>query len=135
MGEVIDGKAFAANLRAAVGRQAAALKAAHGLVPGLAVVLIGEDPASQVYVRHKVQATVEAGMESFRTDLPADTSEEALLEVVARLNADARVHGILVQLPLPKQIDAEKVLLAIEDRKSTRLNSSHYCASRMPSSA
>src|SRR3546814_14134419 len=87
MGEVIDGKAFAANLRAAVGRQAAALKAAHGLVPGLAVVLIGEDPASQVYVRHKVQATVEAGMESFRTDLPADTSEEAMLEVVARLNA------------------------------------------------
>lgn len=117
MGEVINGKAFAANLRAQVGRQAAALKAAHGLVPGLAVVLVGEDPASQVYVRHKVQATIEAGLESFRTDLPADTSEAALLEVVERLNADERVHGILVQLPLPSQIDAEKVLLAIDPAK------------------
>src|SRR3546814_8271094 len=117
MGEVIDGKAFAANLRAAVGRQTAALKAAHGLVPGLAVVLIGEDPASQVYVRHKVQATVEAGMESFRTDLPADTSEAALLEVVARLNADARVHGVRVQMTPPKQTDTEKGMMAVDPRK------------------
>src|SRR5690606_36693884 len=85
--------------------------------PGLAVVLVGEDPASQVYVRHKVQATIEAGLESFRTDLPADTSEAALLEVVERLNADERVHGILVQLPLPSQIDADKVLLAIDPAK------------------
>src|SRR3546814_16978660 len=111
MGEVIDGKAFAANLRAAVGRQAAALKAAHGLVPGLAVVLIGADPASHVYVRHKVQATVEAGMESFRPDLPADPSEEALLEVVARLNADARVPGLLLQSPLPNLFSPETVRL------------------------
>lgn len=117
MGDVIDGKAFAAGLRATVGGQVAALTAAGGHRPGLAVVLVGADPASQVYVRHKVEATREAGMESFRTDLPAETSEADLLALIARLNADDAVDGILVQLPLPPQIDADKVLLAIDPAK------------------
>ncbi|MFN4088951.1 MAG: bifunctional methylenetetrahydrofolate dehydrogenase/methenyltetrahydrofolate cyclohydrolase FolD [Alphaproteobacteria bacterium] len=117
MGEVIDGKAFAAGLRTRLAGQTAALAAAHGVQPGLAVVLVGEDPASHVYVRHKVQATGEAGMRSFRHDLPPDTSEAALLELVAKLNADDAVDGILVQLPLPPQIDTDKVLLAIDPAK------------------
>jgi len=117
MGDVIDGKAFAAGLRARVGGQVAALTAAGGHRPGLAVVLVGADPASQVYVRHKVEATREAGMESFRTDLPAETSEADLLALIARLNVDDAVDGILVQLPLPPQIDADKVLLAIDPAK------------------
>ena len=117
MGDTIDGKAFAADLRAKLGGQVAALKSAGGPAPGLAVVLVGADPASQVYVRHKVQATLEAGMQSFRTDLPADTPQSALLDLIARLNADDAVDGILVQLPLPPQIDADKVLLAIDPAK------------------
>ncbi len=113
---VIDGKAIAAEVRAGVARDVAALKA-KGVTPGLAVVLVGEDPASQVYVRNKGKQTVEVGMASFEHKLDAATSEADLLALVARLNADNSVHGILVQLPLPKHIDAEKVLRAIDPAK------------------
>jgi methylenetetrahydrofolate dehydrogenase (NADP+)/methenyltetrahydrofolate cyclohydrolase len=115
--EIIDGKAFAARIRGEVAAQVAALRRDHGIVPGLAVVLVGEDPASQVYVRNKHKQTVEAGMESFEHRLPVETSEEELLALVARLNADPAVHGILVQLPLPAQIDADKVIAAIDPAK------------------
>lgn len=114
---IIDGKAFAEGLRARVAEGVAQVKAAHGIVPGLAVVLVGEDPASQVYVRNKGKSTVEAGMESFEFRLPEDTSEEELLGVVADLNDDPAVHGILVQLPLPKQIREAAVIDAIDFRK------------------
>ena len=100
-GAVIDGKAFAAGLRARVGTQVAKLKAAHGITPGLAVVLVGENPASQVYVRNKNKQTVEAGMNSYE-HRPADTIGEAeLVDLVETLNRDPKVNGILVQLPLP----------------------------------
>ena len=114
---IIDGKAFAEGLRARVADGVAQVKAAHGIVPGLAVVLVGEDPASQVYVRNKGKSTVEAGMESFEFRLPEDTSEEELLRVVTDLNEDPAVHGILVQLPLPKQIREAAVIDAIDFRK------------------
>jgi methylenetetrahydrofolate dehydrogenase (NADP+)/methenyltetrahydrofolate cyclohydrolase len=113
----IDGKGFAEGLRARTAKQAAALKAAHGLVPGLAAVLVGEDPASQVYVRNKERQTVEAGMNSVGRRLPVETSQAELLDIVAALNADPAVHGILVQLPLPAQIDAEAVVDAIDPAK------------------
>jgi methylenetetrahydrofolate dehydrogenase (NADP+)/methenyltetrahydrofolate cyclohydrolase len=114
---IIDGKAEAANLRARVAQDVAALKAEHGVTPGLAVVLVGEDPASQVYVRNKAAQTVETGMISFEYKLPADTSEADLLALVAELNARDDVNGILVQLPLPPQISAEKVVNAIAPEK------------------
>ncbi|RLP73623.1 bifunctional methylenetetrahydrofolate dehydrogenase/methenyltetrahydrofolate cyclohydrolase FolD [Xanthobacter tagetidis] len=115
---LIDGKAFAAGLRARIGAEVAALGAAHPpFRPGLAVVLVGADPASEVYVRNKAAQTVEAGMASFEHKLPADTREEDLLALVASLNADPAVNGILVQLPLPPQIDAMKVLAAIDPEK------------------
>jgi methylenetetrahydrofolate dehydrogenase (NADP+)/methenyltetrahydrofolate cyclohydrolase len=117
MAEIIDGKGFAANLRATIGRQVAVLTKEHGLVPGLAVVLVGEDPASQVYVRSKAKQTVEAGMRSFEHKLPATTGQAELLALVAKLNADPAVNGILVQLPLPKQIDPAAVLDAIDPAK------------------
>ena len=119
MGEarIIDGKAFAARLRARVGRQVAALRAARGVTPGLAAVLIGADPASQVYVRNKEKQTVEAGMESVGRRLDASTTQDELLRVVAELNADPAVHGILVQLPLPAQIDSRAVIEAIDPAK------------------
>ena len=113
----IDGKAFAADLRAAVGSQVAALIAGPGVTPGLAVVLVGEDPASQVYVRNKHRQTLEAGMNSFEHRLPADSSQQTLLDLVAELNADDAVDGILVQLPLPAQINAQAVLDAIDPAK------------------
>ncbi len=113
----IDGKAFAAGLRAEIKAEVAALKAAHGLTPGLAVVLVGEDPASQVYVRNKGQQTLEAGMASFEHRLPATTTEAELIALVNRLNADPAVDGILVQLPLPKGIDERAVLAAIDPAK------------------
>lgn len=113
---VIDGKAFAADLRARIGAQVAGLRATHG-VPGLAVVLVGEDPASQVYVRSKGKQTVEAGMQSFEHRLAADTAQADLMDLIARLNADPAVHGILVQLPLPDHIDAEAVIAAIDPAK------------------
>ncbi len=115
--KIIDGKAFAAGLRQRIAAAAAELKARHGLTPGLAVVLVGEDPASQVYVRNKGVQTVEAGMASFEHKLPATTGQAELLALVAQLNADAAVNGILVQLPLPRQIDTEAVLAAIDPAK------------------
>ncbi len=113
----IDGKAFAATVRGKVAKGVAALNTAHGITPGLAVVLVGEDPASQVYVRNKGLQTVEAGMASFEHKLDAETPEVDLLALVAQLNADPAVHGILVQLPLPKHIDEAKVLSAIDPAK------------------
>lgn len=114
---LIDGKAFAASLRARIGRQVAALHQRHGLTPGLAAVLVGEDPASQVYVRSKEKQTVEAGMASVGRRLEAAASHEELLSVVAALNADPAVHGILVQLPLPAQIDTRAIIEAVEPAK------------------
>jgi methylenetetrahydrofolate dehydrogenase (NADP+)/methenyltetrahydrofolate cyclohydrolase len=113
---LIDGKAFAEGLRERIAARAARL-AQEGAVPGLAVVLVGEDPASQVYVRNKGRQTLEAGMRSFEHTLPATTSEAELLDLIARLNADPQVDGILVQLPLPGQIDAQKVIEAIDPGK------------------
>lgn len=114
---IIDGKAFAEGLRARVAEQAAAFEAAVGRKAGLAVVLVGEDPASQVYVRSKGKQTVAAGMASFENKLPADTTQEALLAMVDRLNADASVDGILVQLPLPGHLDEQAVVERIDPRK------------------
>jgi methylenetetrahydrofolate dehydrogenase (NADP+)/methenyltetrahydrofolate cyclohydrolase len=117
MTTLIDGKAFAADLKTAVGSQVAALIAGPGVTPGLAVVLVGEDPASQVYVRNKHRQTLEAGMNSFEHRLPADSSQQTLLDLVAELNADDAVDGILVQLPLPAQINAQAVLDTIDPAK------------------
>jgi methylenetetrahydrofolate dehydrogenase (NADP+)/methenyltetrahydrofolate cyclohydrolase len=114
---IIDGNAFSASLRDRTARSVAALKEAHGITPGLAVVLVGTDPASQVYVRNKNKRAVEVGMHSFEHVLPVDTAEKKLLELVAALNADAQVHGILVQLPLPGHIDTQKVINAIDPAK------------------
>ena len=114
---IIDGKAEAANLRARVAQDVAALKAGRGITPGLAVVLVGEDPASQVYVRNKAAQTIEAGMNSFEHKLPAETPEAELLALVAELNARDDVNGILVQLPLPAHIPADKVVNAIAPGK------------------
>ena len=114
---VIDGKAFAEGLRGRVADVAAAFEAAAGRKAGLAVVLVGEDPASQVYVRNKGKQTVACGMESFEHKLPADTSEADLLAVVGRLNGDPAVDGILVQLPLPAHIDEAKVIATIDPDK------------------
>jgi methylenetetrahydrofolate dehydrogenase (NADP+)/methenyltetrahydrofolate cyclohydrolase len=114
---IIDGSAIAAALRAKVAAEVARLKAAHSLEPGLAVVLVGHNPASTVYVRSKSKQTVETGMRSFDHRLPESASQEDLLELVARLNADPVVHGILVQLPLPPQIDAQKVIAALDPAK------------------
>jgi methylenetetrahydrofolate dehydrogenase (NADP+)/methenyltetrahydrofolate cyclohydrolase len=115
--KIIDGKAFAAKLRARVARQAAVLKAEHELVPGLAAVLVGDNPASEVYVRSKAKATREAGMNSFLHRLPTAADEGALLELVRLLNADPAVHGILVQLPLPKRIREAAVIDALDPAK------------------
>lgn len=117
MADIIDGKAFAAGLRAEIGEKVHALKARHSVTPGLAVVLVGEDPASQVYVRNKGKQTLEAGMNSFEHRLSVDTSEEDLLGLIRKLNADDDVHGILVQLPLPSQINEEAVINAINPDK------------------
>lgn len=114
---LIDGKAFAAGLRERIGAAIADLKSTHGAVPGLAVVLVGEDPASQVYVRNKGKQTIESGMASFEHKLGASTSQESLLKLIADLNADPAVDGILVQLPLPDHIDAQAVLDTITPEK------------------
>jgi methylenetetrahydrofolate dehydrogenase (NADP+)/methenyltetrahydrofolate cyclohydrolase len=114
---VIDGKAFAATVREKVAAHVARLKEEHGITPGLAVVLVGEDPASQVYVRSKGKQTVEAGMASFEHKLAADTSEEALLDIVRQLNADPKVHGILVQLPLPSHLNSDLIINSIDPSK------------------
>ena len=114
---LIDGKAIAASVRADVREKVAGLAARTGVRPGLTVVLVGEDPASQVYVRNKGKAAAEAGIESRQIDLPASTPEKELLDLIARLNADGAVHGILVQLPLPDSIDEAKVIEAIAPEK------------------
>jgi methylenetetrahydrofolate dehydrogenase (NADP+)/methenyltetrahydrofolate cyclohydrolase len=115
--EIIDGKAFAANLRARVGEAAAAFEVQAGRKAGLAVVLVGDDPASAVYVRSKGKATVAANMASFEHRLPADTSQDTLIALVRQLNADASVDGILVQLPLPRHLDEQAVVAAIDPNK------------------
>ncbi|HPC15239.1 MAG TPA: bifunctional methylenetetrahydrofolate dehydrogenase/methenyltetrahydrofolate cyclohydrolase FolD [Candidatus Hydrogenedentes bacterium] len=113
---IIDGGAIAAELRAEMKAEVAAL-AKRRIVPGLAVVLVGENPASQVYVRMKKKACAEVGIQSFSHELPAECSEKRLLNLITKLNADPRVHGILVQLPLPKQIAEAKVIAAMDPEK------------------
>lgn len=113
----VDGKAFAARLRGEIATAVAQVKQTHGLSPGLAVVLVGDDPASQVYVRNKGAACRETGIASFETILPSTTTQAELLAHVARLNADPAVHGILVQLPLPGHMDAQGVINAIDPAK------------------
>jgi methylenetetrahydrofolate dehydrogenase (NADP+)/methenyltetrahydrofolate cyclohydrolase len=115
--QLIDGKAIAAGLRARVAAEVRRLAQDHALVPGLAVVLAGNDPASEVYVRSKANLVAEAGMRSFDHRLPDTTGEAELLALIARLNADPAVHGILVQLPLPAQIDARRIIEAIDPAK------------------
>lgn len=114
--KIIDGKAFAERLKSRIATEVARLKS-HNITPGLAVVLVGEDPASAVYVRSKAKQTVEVGMASFEYKLAADTPEDDLLALVQSLNADPAVNGILVQLPLPRQINADRVLAAIAPEK------------------
>jgi methylenetetrahydrofolate dehydrogenase (NADP+)/methenyltetrahydrofolate cyclohydrolase len=115
--QIIDGKAFAAKVRERVATEAARLRDTHGIVPGIAVVLVGENPASQSYVKAKSKQASEAGLQAIDHRLPESTSEAELLSLIARLNADKAVHAILVQLPLPRQIDTGKVLRAIDPAK------------------
>ena len=115
--QIIDGKITAERLRAEVAQEVAALKAQHGLQPGLAVVLVGEDPASQVYVRSKGEHSKAAGMHSVTHRLPADVSQDDLLALVRQLNADPAIHGFLVQLPLPKGLDEKAVIETIDPAK------------------
>ncbi len=115
--KIIDGKAFAEGLRQRVAVEVARLAADHGITPGLAVVLVGEDPASQVYVRNKGRQTVATGMESFEYKLPAETTEADLLQLIDELNGDNGVNGILVQLPLPGHIDEDTVINTISPDK------------------
>ncbi len=117
MAKKIDGKAYAEGLRARIAKAVHELKTKHNLTPGLAVVLVGEDPASKVYVANKAKQTVEVGMNSWEHKLPADTPEKTVLELVEKLNNDQACHGILVQLPLPKHIDSTKVINAINPAK------------------
>ena len=114
---VIDGKAFAAKVRGQVAGHVARLREEAGITPGLAVVLVGMDPASQVYVKNKHASTVEVGMNSYEHRLPVDTSEANLLALIGKLNADPAVHGILVQLPLPPHLDSDLVINAINPAK------------------
>ncbi|HEY5338797.1 MAG TPA: bifunctional methylenetetrahydrofolate dehydrogenase/methenyltetrahydrofolate cyclohydrolase FolD [Rhizomicrobium sp.] len=116
-GRIIDGKAFAATLRARVAEEAAKLKSAHGIVPGLATVLVGNDPASEVYVRNKGKTAEAIGFKSFHYSLPADTAEAEVLARVKALNDNKSVHGILVQLPLPKQVREAAVLDLLDPAK------------------
>ena len=117
MAKLIDGKAIAAEIRAEIAAEAAEFKKRNGIAPGLAVIIVGENPASQVYVRNKHRACTEVGFASFGYELPADTDEATLLALIDKLNRDESVHGILVQLPLPAHLDEEKVLLAISPEK------------------
>src|SRR3954464_15434412 len=114
---IIDGKIIAAELRDRVAGEVTRVKRDHDLTPGLAVVLVGNDPASEVYVRSKHKQTQAAGMASFEHVLPADLAQDELLALIASLNRDPAVHGILVQLPLPKSLDTEKVINAIDPAK------------------
>src|SRR5258706_4114164 len=115
--QVIDGKIYAERLRAQVTEEVARLKAEHGLQPGVAVVLVGDDPASQIYVRSKGEHSLAAGMHSVTHRLPDDTSQEQLLALVGELNDDPLIHGILVQLPLPKHLDERAVLAILNPEK------------------
>ena len=115
--QIIDGKAFAAKVRGQVAQHVTRIKEENGITPGLAVVLVGEDPASQVYVRSKGKQTAEAGMNSYEHKLNANTSQDDLLKLIADLNADADVHGILVQLPLPKHLNEDLVINSIAPEK------------------
>ncbi|MDB2610406.1 bifunctional methylenetetrahydrofolate dehydrogenase/methenyltetrahydrofolate cyclohydrolase FolD [Amylibacter sp.] len=115
--KVIDGKEFAASVRAQVAEQVSKLKDEHNIIPGLAVVLVGEDPASQVYVRNKHASTLEVGMNSYEHRLSADTTESDLLKLINDLNNDPKVNGILCQLPLPKHLDEELVINSIIPEK------------------
>ncbi|HJV88150.1 MAG TPA: bifunctional methylenetetrahydrofolate dehydrogenase/methenyltetrahydrofolate cyclohydrolase FolD [Noviherbaspirillum sp.] len=117
MTEIIDGKRLAERLRAEIGHRATLLREQHRLTPGLAVILVGEDPASQVYVGSKARQARDAGMESFEYRLPHDTPQDNLLKLIERLNGEPGVHGILVQLPLPPQIDTDRVINAIRPDK------------------
>jgi methylenetetrahydrofolate dehydrogenase (NADP+) / methenyltetrahydrofolate cyclohydrolase len=115
--QIIDGRQFSKRLRDHIAAGVERIRAEHGLVPGLAVVLVGDDPASHVYVRNKGQQTLEAGMASFEHRLPDTTSQDDLLALIDQLNADPAIHGILVQLPLPSQIDADTVINRISPAK------------------
>lgn len=115
--QIIDGKTYAEGLRGRIAAHVARLQAEHGVTPGLAVVIVGHDPASEVYVSQKAKQTVEVGMHSEKYELPEDTSEAEVLALVEKLNANPLIHGILVQLPLPRQIDPTKVILTISPDK------------------
>jgi methylenetetrahydrofolate dehydrogenase (NADP+)/methenyltetrahydrofolate cyclohydrolase len=117
MAKIIDGKQFAADLREKMAKQVTSLAHQHQITPGLAVVLVGEDPASQVYVRNKGKQATECGINSIEHKLDESTSEETLLQLISDMNQDSAINGILVQLPLPKHIDADKVLNAIDPAK------------------
>ncbi|MFK7901868.1 MAG: tetrahydrofolate dehydrogenase/cyclohydrolase catalytic domain-containing protein, partial [Nitratireductor sp.] len=115
--QIIDGKAFAQSVRDKVALQVKALKSEHDIVPGLAVILVGADPASEIYVRNKGVKTVEIGMNSYQHILPAQTTEESLLELIDSLNNDPKVHGILCQLPLPDHLNESLVINSIAPEK------------------
>ena len=115
--KIIDGKAYAEGLRERIAGHVARLKSEHGITPGLAVVIVGEDPASQVYVSSKTRQTIEVGMHSEKYELPATASEAEVLALVEKLNRDPAIHGILVQLPLPPQVDTNRVILTISPDK------------------
>lgn len=115
--KIIDGKSYAEGLRGRIAGHVARLKAEHGITPGLAVVIVGHDPASQVYVRNKAKQTLEVGMHSEKFELPADVAEEDVLDLVRRLNKDDKIHGILVQLPVPDHIDPNRIIATISPDK------------------
>jgi len=117
MANIIDGKSIAAKIRESIKTEVEQLKVKHNLVPGLSVILVGDDPASQVYVRNKERACKEVGMNSNVLRLSADTTEQELLDIIEKLNHDDTVHGILVQLPLPKHINEDKIINAISPEK------------------
>ena len=115
--QIIDGKSYAEGLRGRIAGHVARLKAEHGITPGLAVVIVGHDPASQIYVSNKAKQTVEVGMYSEKYELPDTTPEAEVLALIEKLNADPKIHGILVQLPLPRQVDPNKVIATISPDK------------------
>ena len=117
MAQIIDGKRISAEIRGEIAEQTAAFKAERGYAPGLAVIIVGEDPASQVYVRNKKRACEEVGFYSESYELPAETTQDELLTLIDKLNADGNIHGILCQLPLPKHLDETAVLLRIKPEK------------------
>ncbi len=117
MAQIIDGKLVSAHIREEIKKDVESIKSQSGITPGLAVILVGEDPASQVYVRNKHKACADVGINSVQIYMPAETTEDELLSKIGELNADSSVHGILVQLPLPKHINEEKIILAISPEK------------------